>query len=400
MKILQVNCVYGKGSTGKIMRDNHMELLDRGYESVICYGRGAKTTDPHVYKTCSEAYSKLNNLLTRFTGLLYGGCFFSTNKLISIIQKEKPDVVHLHCINGYFVNIYRLITWLKKHHIKTLVTLHAEFMHTGNCGHALECEKWKTGCGHCPAVKKETRSLFFDRTAASWRKMKKAFEGFEQDCMVTSVSPWLMERAQESPILGHLRHVTVFDGLDPAVFYPREGQTVREKLAIGDRKMALHVTASFSTEPGHFKGGAFIVELARRMPDWVFVVVGSRNLDLELPENVLNMGRLEDQNELAAYYSAADVTLVTSKRETFSMPVAESLSCGTSAVGFVAGAPERIGLPQYSEFAKYGDVDALQELLVSYSAVKADVEAAHAVYGKAHMADAYIKCYEDLVWKD
>ena len=397
MKILQVNCVYGKGSTGKIMRDNHMELLDRGYESVICYGRGAKTTDPYVYKTCSEAYSKLNNLLTRFTGLLYGGCFFSTNKLISVIKKEKPDVVHLHCINGYFVNIYRLITWLKKHHIKTLVTLHAEFMHTANCGHALECEKWKTGCGQCPAVKKETGTLFFDRTAASWKKMKKAFEGFEEDCMVTSVSPWLMERAQESPILGHLRHVTVFNGLDPAVFYPHGGEAVREKLGIGDRKMVLHVTANFSTEPGHFKGGAFVVELAKRLPEWVFVVVGSRNPDLELPENVLNIGRLEDQNELAAYYTAADVSLVTSKRETFSMPVAESLSCGTPAVGFKAGAPERIGLPQYSEFVQYGDVNALQALLVRYSTMTADFKVAHVAYGKAHMTDAYLKCYEDLL---
>lgn len=120
---------------------------------------------------------------------------FSTNRLISVIKKEKPDIVHLQCINGYFVNIYRLINWLKKNNIKTVVTLHAEFMYTANCGHAFECEKWKTGCGKCPRLKRETKSLFIDGTAYSWRKMKKAFDGFKnENLVITSVSLWLMER--------------------------------------------------------------------------------------------------------------------------------------------------------------------------------------------------------------
>jgi hypothetical protein len=148
---------------------------------------------------------------------MYGGCFFSTNKLISIIKKEKPDVVHLHCINGYFVNIYRLVSWLNKSKIKTVLTLHAEFMHTANCGHALECDKWKTGCGKCPRLKKETKSLLIDSTHRSWVKMKKAFDGFE-NLVVTSVSPWLMERAKQSPILADKNHTVVYNGLDTNVF--------------------------------------------------------------------------------------------------------------------------------------------------------------------------------------
>ena len=127
MKILQVNCVYNKGSTGKIVHDIHTELQKRGIDSVVCYGRGKRVQEPNVYKTSGELYAKANNLWSRVTGLMYGGCFFSTSRLIAIIKKEQPDVVHLHCINGYFVNIYRLITWLKKSRIKTVLTLHAEF---------------------------------------------------------------------------------------------------------------------------------------------------------------------------------------------------------------------------------------------------------------------------------
>ena len=110
---------------------------------------------------------------------MYGGCFASTRKLISIIKREKPDVVHVHCVNGHVVNIYNIITYLKKSKIKTVLTLHAEFMHTANCGHAYECEKWKTGCGNCPRNKSVTSSWVFDNTHKSWLKMKKASDPSE-----------------------------------------------------------------------------------------------------------------------------------------------------------------------------------------------------------------------------
>ena len=397
MKILQVNCVYKVGSTGKIVADIHNGLLARGIDSVVCYGRGTVIREPGVYKTCSELYAKFNNLMSRFTGIMYGGCWVSTWRLISIIKKEKPDIVHLHCINGYFVNVYRLIQWLKDNHIKTVLTLHAEFMYTANCGHALECEKWRTGCGSCPRRWKETKSLFLDGTAQSWMRMKKAFEGFETDCAVVSVSPWLRERAKQSPILEKFYHVTVLNGLDTDVFRPQDGGNLPERFGLKDRKVVLHVTAAFSLDRNHFKGGWYVAELARRMPEVTFVVIGSREKDLDLPENVLNIGRVENQDELAVGYSAADVTLLTSKKETFSMVVAESLCCGTPVVGFKAGAPEMIALPEYSAFVEFGDVDALQEQVQKMLLRdKTDAQEAQHSYSKECMCENYYRYYEEL----
>lgn len=230
MKVLQVNCVYKTGSTGKITADLHNALKKKGIESVVCYGRGKKVNEPNVYKTCEELYSKLNNLLSRFTGIMYGGCFFSTNRLISIIKKEKPDIVHLQCINGYFVNIYRLVNWLKKNNIKTVLTLHAEFMFTANCGHSFDCEGWKAGCGKCPKFKEETKSLLFDGTARSFKKMQKAFAGFKKEnLIIVSVSPWLMERAKQSPILAGKQHTVVMNGLDTIVIAKKTNDRNRER---------------------------------------------------------------------------------------------------------------------------------------------------------------------------
>ena len=77
---------------------------------------------------------------------LMTGLYFPTKRLIKKIKKINPDIIHLQCINGDFVNIYYLLNWLKKSNKKVVLTLHAEFMYTGNCGNALQCEKWKTGC--------------------------------------------------------------------------------------------------------------------------------------------------------------------------------------------------------------------------------------------------------------
>ncbi len=362
MKILQVNCVYNKGSTGKIVADVHTALKEKGVESLVCYGRGEQIREADVIKTCGELYSNMNHFLTYINGVMYGGCFFSTNRLISVIKKEKPDIVHLHCINGYFVNIYRLVSWLKNNHIKTVLTLHAEFMYTANCGHAFECEKWKTGCGNCPRFKAETKSLFFDRTHISWGKMAKAFQGFDKDLIVTSVSPWLMQRAKQSTILGDKKHTVVLNGLETSVFHYTDPKSLREKHGLTDEKIIFHATPNFNLDPNHIKGGYYVNALATQLADRnvKVIVAGPYPENIQVADNVILLGKVSDQAVLAQYYSLADVTLLASKKETFSMVTAESLACGTPVVGFEAGGPEQITIPEYSEFVSYGDLDALR----------------------------------------
>lgn len=404
MKVLQINNLYQNGSTGKITYDMHSELLKRGIESVVCYGRGKKINEPLVYKTCGELYSKINHFFTRLTGLMYGGCFFSTNKLIRIIKNEKPDVVHLQCLNGYFINIYRLVLWLKKQKIKTVLTLHAEFMYTANCGHALECEKWKSGCGKCPRRKRETGSLLFDATHKSWRKMKKAFDGFDNDLIITSVSPWLMERAKLSPILMNKRHEVVLNGVNTEIFHyygVSVAENLKRELGIpDDKKIIFHATPGFNNDKNHIKGGYYVLKLAEQMKNEnvVFVVAGEYEKDLKVPDNVILLGKISNQTRLAELYSMADVTLLTSRKETFSMVTAESLCCGTPIVGFRAGAPEQITIPEYSKFVEYGDEKSLQtavKQMVMRELLKEDVAfVANQKYAKTVMTENYIKIYE------
>lgn len=402
MKILQVNVVYRNGSTGKIMYDIHKGLQENGIESVVCYGRGGKEDQPNIYKTSSEILAKFNGLRARITGLQYNGSFIATNELINIIKKEKPDVVHLHCLNGYFVNIYRLIDYLKVNNINTVLTLHAEFMYTGGCGHALECTKWmnQNGCNNCPMLKEATESYFFDRTHTAWRKMKEVFSGFN-NLVVVSVSPWLMDRAKQSITLSDKTHCTILNGIDTDnVFHPTEFNNLKKKHGLKNEKIVLHVTANFTNE---FKGGKYVIELANRLKDKniKIIVVGNIDKMRNLPSNIIDVGKISDQKRLAEYYSMADIAVVTSKKETFSMVCAESLACGTPVVGFKAGAPEEISLPEYSEFVNNGDIDALEQVIYKWIIKKEKIQKelineSNRFYSKNKMVEEYIKIFKGV----
>ena len=397
VKILQVNCIYNQGSTGKIVADIHHALEEQKIESIVCYGRGEIINEPNIYKICGEFYSHVQHFWANLTGLMYGGCFYSTHKLEKLILKEQPDVVHLHCLNGYFINIYRLISWLKKKKIKTILTMHAEFMYTANCGYALDCEKWKIGCGHCPRLKQETSSYFFDNTALSWEKMKRAFDGFNS-LIITSVSPWLMKRAKESPFLSDKQHELVLNGLDTNIFHSYDTTLLKKKYCSENKKIILHVTPFFSQNKDNIKGGYYILKLAKQLEtdNILFIVIGKYDEKIIPPKNLIFLGPIYDQNKLAQYYSLADVTLLTSKKETFSMVTAESLACGTPVVGFESGAPEQIALSQYSAFSKYGDLDAMKKNIykILNSNFSGDIsKEAFKKYNKEKMIQGYLDLY-------
>lgn len=397
MKILQVNNVYAEKSTGKITQELHESLLRAGHESLVIYGRGTHTVAPGVIRLCPDWYGKANSLLSRMTGIAHGGCLWSTWRLQRIILREQPDVVHLQCINGHFVNIARLVAWLKKKKIKTVISLHAEFIYTANCGHAFECDQWKHGCKKCPDKRKAVKSYLLDRTAVAWKRMKRAFDGFEGDCVISPVSPWTEERARESGILKNFRFYTVYNGVNTEETFRWTPECTEKK-----NKAVLHVTAHFSQRENHPKGGWYLIQLARRMPDVTFYVAGSKEPDLELPDNVILLGEITDQKDLAEWYRKAALTIMVSKKETFSMPCAESLCCGTPVIGFRSGAPEQISLPQYSMFVDHGNLDGLENLVRSWLDRKdldprEIAEAGKESYSVATMVENFIEIYRSML---
>lgn len=404
IKILQINATYDFRSTGRIMADIHKQLLkEERFEPYVIYGRGQKSKDKNVYKVVSNFYAKIMNGLSRLTGVIFGHCLIGTNRTIRLIKKIKPDIVHLHCPNGYFMNIPRVVKFLNKNHITTLITQHCEFFYTGNCGYALDCEKWKNGgCDHCPTLKQATGSILFDRTSLSFKRMKDAFAGFENDCYIVSCTPWLNERASESIILNKFNFGTIYNGTEIRNFHYVKNNGIKEKYNISkDTKVITYVNPVFKDST---KGGYNLYELAKYFEneDVVFLLVGNNDTSIELPKNVINVGAINNAQELARYYSAGDVSLLLSYRECFPMTVVEAVCCGTQVVGFKCGGPDKAYDVSLAEFVEHGNVKLLADTIKKH--LKNDdlgkekrAEIAASLYSKEVMANNYIKAYEKII---
>lgn len=400
MKILQINSVYKDGSTGKIVDSIGQTLREQGHEVFTCYGLGEEYYDDYSQKVCSNPEHKVNALLSRLTGIPFGGLFLSNKRIYKIIQSFQPDVVHAHCVNASTMNVYRLFKYLAKSKIRTVVTLHAEIFHTAGCEHAYDCEKYKDFCHHCEVYKHKVGSWLFDRSKKSWKLMKEAFSAFDKnDIVITAVSPWLAERAKQSSILKDFRIEYVPNGVDTRIFYYRKNTGLIERGQY--KKVVLFVTAYYGHEKDDIKGGRYLPTIARMLPGYKFVVVASRISDnlSEQPFNIQIWGKAKTQEELAQLYSETDVVLLLSKRETFSMVTAESLCCGTPVIGFKAGGPESIAVSGYCSFVDYGDIQEMTLLLQKeLTQDKADVSHVAANKYSTHcMVDSFVKVYKSVI---
>ena len=400
MKILQVNVVYKVGSTGKITADLHNELLRKGHQSVVCCSRLKNNDDKNVINLCNVQYSRFNVLVNRFSGFLHGGCFISTNKLINNIKKEKPDIVHLQCINGAFVNIHKLLKWLNKNHIKTICTLHAEFMYTGGCSYTIECDKWKTGCGNCERIKTELRSLFFDRTHQAWMRMKKAIEGFAELTLVP-VSQWIGNQVAQSPIYAGIPQQVIHNGINVECFGKidsHQAELIKRKYNIPlDKKIVLHVTPNFAFEE---KGGEYFKTLVEMLPEDYFAVVVGNNAPST--DKIIGINFLENQQELAYFYSMADVFVITSKNDNYPTVCLEANCCGTAVVGFdVGGVKETIGQGMGDVVPPF-NVEMMCEKVIYWANNKASIP--QKLYNdrveycnKKRMANDYLDLYQRII---
>lgn len=357
MKILLINVVYGKGSTGKIVKSLFSEM-SKNNETFLIYGRGSRTKDKNVFKETIEVESKIHHFFSKLSGNIYGGMPISTHRIIRRIKKINPDVVNLHCINGYFVNIYKLLSWLAKHNFKTVLTMHADFMMTGGCGYSLDCNKYLCEeCRHCSFKKEFNGKISLNRTHHFFKKINKTICLFKtENLSITCVSPWLQKRYSESPIYKNFKVYSILNPVDGLFFEKATNNPYKTSNNI------LYVTPDITD---YVKCGWLIKNLATKREDLNFTIICTRDINFKFEnKNISYIKGGVSQEELRDYYYFADGTLLLSKRETFSMIVGESLACGTVVYGFKSGGPETIADVRYSAFIDFGKIDELSHLLL------------------------------------
>lgn len=357
MKILQINAVYGAGSTGRIVAELSEEIKRTGGESFVAFQRATKDVE-NGFLMGNKFFNKKDALFSRVFGLQEYDNKFATKKLLRWINKIQPDVVHLHNLHSHYVNLPLLLRYLAKNDIPTVITLHDCWFFTGKCTHytVAQCDKWQNCCGGCIQLKKDIPSWFFDRTSKMLADKKRLFLSIPR-LAVIGVSEWITNEAKKSYLKEAKVIESIYNWIDLGVFYPRKDD-VREQYSISkDKFTVLCIGAGWKEGTNKFSD---LLTFANKLPsDIQIVLVGNVEASKSLPKNVIELGYIKDAGELAKVYSMAGAYVHLSREDTFGKVIAEAMACGTPAVVYNSTAcPEIVG-DGCGYVVDVGDVDGI-----------------------------------------
>jgi len=267
------------------------------------------------------------------------GAVAGTKKLIRQIEDIDPDIIHLHCIHGYFLNYKLLFEYLNTKNIPIVWTFHDCWAFTGHCACFYDCNKWKAkeGCRKCLYIRNYPQSIV-DRSERNYKLKYNLFLG-NDNLHVVTVSEWLTSIVKES-FLRKKPITTIPNGVNTEIFCFHSNK-VKQKLKIGNRKMLLGVATAW----GERKGLMDYYKLAKVLPyEYQIVLVGlTKKQKKSLPNNIIGITRTDSIDELVEYYSAADIVMNLSYSETFGLTTVEGFACGTPSIVYdITASPELI----------------------------------------------------------
>ena len=400
MKVLEINSVCGIRSTGRICTDIADMLRENADECRIGYGRSEV---PKRYRQISVPIGgRLNTALHGLGSRLFDNTGFysktATRKFLKWVDSYGPDIVHLHNIHGYYLNIELLFKYLKKKNLPVVWTLHDCWAFTGHCSHfaAQGCRKWLQQCHNCPLRKEYPASLLLDNSRGNYCRKKKLFSGIEKMQIVTP-SDWLGSCVAES-FLGQYPVMTIQNGVDLSAFQPTESDFIH-RYQLEGKKIVLGVASAWTKHKGL---GAFY-RLAQLLDDsYQVVLVGLTEQQMQsLPRNIQGIQCTNSIQELAQIYTAAYVHVSMSREETMGLTVIEANACGTPVIVFDSTALPEIVTADTGVVLKECTPEAVAKILQETDFSKqryAEKCIAHArQFEKKKMYSKYIELYRSMV---
>lgn len=341
-KVLQINSVVNKGSTGRIAEEIGNVLMANGWESAIAYGRPSNPSNSISIEIGDFKSRGLHFLKSTFLDSHGLSSSKATLGLIERIKEEDPDIIHLHNIHGYFLNFEILFSFLSKSKIPLVWTLHDCWPFTGHCAYFsyAECEKWKTkeGCSSCPQINKYPKS-FIDKSKRNFDLKKKVFNSVNSITFVP-VSYWLKNELKQS-FLGNHDSVVIYNGINLAKFKPN-GDDLEKQRILPNKFILLGVNTNWTER----KGISEFIELSKIISEEEqIVLVGlPKKLLKSLPENIIGFERTESVEELVQFYNEADVLINPTLEDNYPTSNLEAISCGIPVITYdTGGSPESIG---------------------------------------------------------
>lgn len=403
-KLLQINSTVNVGSTGRIAEQIGAKAIAQGWESYIAYGRECGVSKSQLIKIGSVVGVWLHALLTRLTDKHGLFSTFATKRLIRKIKKISPDVIHLHNIHGYYINYKILFDYLQKADIPIVWTLHDCWSMTGHCSHfdSAKCDRWQKQCYDCPLQCEYPSSILFDRSRRNYADKKHSFSSVSNMTLVP-VSNWLAGVVLNS-YLNNKELAVIHNGIDIMTFTPSEKPELVYKYNLIGKRVVLGVASPWSDK----KGLSDFIKLHSHLPDdYQVVLIGLSNEQItKVPGSVLGLHRTTNADELAEWYSLADVFVNLTYEDTYPTTNLEAISCGTPVVTYrTGGSPESV-TTQTGRVVEQSDVEGIAKAIEELCAEdRGNMRKCCREYALKHFDsnrnyEIYLDLYEKLLTKN
>lgn len=373
MKYVQINSRADVWAES-IIFSKHRELQSQGDESWVFWARGEHEQDEYMQKIASYPEVCADALFTRIDGRAGFHSKTVTRRLLKKLDAIDPDVVHLHVLLGYYINVRMLFEWLASHRCQVIWTLHDCWAFTGHCIYFTyaQCMQWHDGCAFyqtCPQKNEYPETVFGGDQSVRWsfEEKKRLFTMLPAERMkLITPSQWLADLVKQS-FLSKYDVKVVHNAVNTSIFKPSQSD-FRKKYGIGNRFMVLGVASKWSER----KGLRDIFRLANDLNPEYYAVVGiglSKDQINSSPSNFIGLERTKSVVELAEAYTAADVLFNPTKEDNFPTVNLECEACGTPVVTYdIGGCKETLNrndsraVSNYQEAVQY--VTVLKETAV------------------------------------
>ena len=345
MKVLFINSVCGIGSTGRICTDLAQQLEAEGNEVKIAYGR--KGTVPEQFQKYAVRIGtdfdcKMHAIQTRLFDTHGFGSKHATKEFLKWAEEYKPDLVWLHNLHGYYINVEMLFDWIKKHpEMQVKWTLHDCWTFTGHCS-------------YCSQLRRYPACFAMSSVSKNFERKRKAFTGVKNMTLITP-SKWLADLTRQSFLKEYPVEVH-YNTIDTSIFKPTPSD-FRERYGLQDKIIVLGVANVWEDRKGLFD----FYKLAEMLDDrYAIVLVGLSEKQIkDLPKNIKGIQRTNSPQELAAIYTAADVFVNPTYEDNYPTVNLEAQACGTPVITYDTGGCRETIHTDSAKVAEAGNVEGL-----------------------------------------
>jgi glycosyltransferase involved in cell wall biosynthesis len=351
LKVVHLNTYDGNGGAGRGCMRLNRALVSQGVDSkmVVHYKFGSNPAiGTFNFNKIQKSYTAFTIILERILAKRYLKPLMKTpfsfawfgRSVIHHPDVKNADIIHLHWINHGFLDP-KHIAEIAKLGKPVIWTFHDSNAFTGGCHVRYTCTHYQQECGNCPLLVNPSDA---DISHKIWQQKRQAYSVLNFD--IAAPSAWMQSSVKLSGLMKDKAVHHIPNTLETDIFKPMDKKLAKEKAGLSTDKF-IFLSGFMPSRKDLHKGTQYLLESMELLKQRLgvnagqieLVVFGNRGTEglPDFPFKTSFLGTINNDEQLALNYAAADAFLIPSLEDNLPYTVMECLACGTPVIAFTTG---------------------------------------------------------------